>query len=56
MRVQVGDRVGTHLQAPYLVYNESELRERQQKLVDDVAGVLSVDNGDVVRVLREYKW
>ena len=44
------------MQAPYIVYNEAELRERQQKSVDDVAGVLSVDKGDVVRVLREYKW
>ena len=44
------------LQAPYIVYNEAELRERQQRAVDDVAGVLSVDKADVVRVLREYKW
>ncbi len=56
MRVQLSDRVGTYLQAPYLVYNETELQERQQSSVDDVAGVLSVDKGDVVRVLREYKW
>lgn len=44
------------LQAPYIVYNEAELRERQHRAVDDVAGVLSVDKADVVRVLREYKW
>ena len=56
MRVQVSDRLCVDLQAPYLVYSEVELRERQHKSVDDVAGVLSVDKGDVVRVLREYKW
>jgi len=56
MRVEVLYNFAVDLQAPYIVYNELELRERQQSAVDDVAGVLSVDKGDVVRVLREYKW
>ena len=56
MRVEVLYKFAVDLQAPYTVYNELELRERQQRAVDDVAGVLSVDKGDVVRVLREYKW
>lgn len=44
------------LQAPYIVFNEKQLRERQQEAIDAVAGVLSISEGEVVRVLRQYKW
>ncbi|BDA49808.1 probable E3 ubiquitin-protein ligase ARI7 [Coccomyxa sp. Obi] len=41
---------------PYIVYNEEQLRERQQDAVKAVAGVLSISDGEVVRVLRQFKW
>lgn len=44
------------LQVPYVVYNEEQLRERQQDAVKAVAGVLSISDAEVVRVLRQFKW
>ncbi|KAK9905069.1 hypothetical protein WJX75_009180 [Coccomyxa subellipsoidea] len=41
---------------PYVVYNEERLRARQHDAVKAVAGVLSISEGDVVRVLRQFKW
>ncbi len=41
---------------PYVVYNEEQLRERQQDAVTAVAGVLSISDAEVVRVLRQFKW
>lgn len=45
-----------HVQVPYVVYNEERLRARQHDAVKAVAGVLSISDGDVVRVLRQFKW
>ena len=39
-----------------MVYSEKQLQERQQEAIDAVAGVLSISEGEVVRVLRQYKW
>ena len=44
------------LQARYIVYNDSELRDRQRRSLDQVTSVLSVSDGDAVRLLCEYKW
>ncbi|EIE18671.1 IBR-domain-containing protein [Coccomyxa subellipsoidea C-169] len=41
---------------PYVVFNEEQLRARQQDAVNAVAGVLSISDGEVVRVLRQFKW
>ena len=44
------------MQAPYVVYSEKQLKERQQEAIDAIAGILSIPEGEVVRVLRHYKW
>ena len=44
------------LQASYMVFNEPELRDRQRRSMDQVTSVLSVSQGDAVRLLCEYKW
>lgn len=46
----------TSAQVPYVVYSEEQLRERQRDAVNAVAGVLSISEGEVVRVLRQFKW
>ncbi len=49
------DVFGT-LQAPYVVFSEEQLRERQEEAVSAVTGVLSISRGEAVRVLRLCKW
>ena len=38
------------------MYNDGELRDRQRRSLDQVTSVLSVSEGDAVRLLCEYKW
>ena len=44
------------MQVQYAVLNASDLRDRQQQALGSVAAVLSIDEGDAVRVLRDCKW
>ena len=46
----------TVLQASYTVYTEPELKERQRRSMDQITSVLSVSQGEAVRLLCEYKW
>lgn len=43
-------------QAPYVVFSEEQLRERQDEAVSAVTGVLSISKSEAVRVLRQCKW
>ena len=43
-------------QAQYAVYTEPELRERQKQALDAVASVMSIDESDAARILRDCKW
>ena len=43
-------------QAPYVVFSEEQLRERQEEAISAVTGVLSISRGEAVRVLRQCKW
>ncbi|KAK9832545.1 hypothetical protein WJX81_007928 [Elliptochloris bilobata] len=43
-------------QAPYVVFSEEQLRERQEEAISAVTSVLSISRGEAVRVLRQCKW
>lgn len=48
--------IGSHAQSKYVVLNKSDIKKRQDEVIEEVTSVLGISAEDAARILRKYKW